>query len=62
MREKNYFFTFSLADIPYKEFNNINTTLEWKSIINQIRRIGTQVVVCKGEQNDVQISFIYDNI
>lgn len=62
MIEKNYFFTFSLADIPYKEFNNINTTPEWKSIINQIRRIGTQVVVCKGEQNDVQISFIYDNI
>ena len=60
--ESKYFFKFSLIGIFYKDMDNICETLEWKTIMNKIQQIGAHSTVLKGEKDEAQISFIYEDI
>ena len=60
--ENKCFFKFSLMGILYKEMGSICKTLEWKTIMNKIQQIGTHSTIIKGEKDEVQISFIYEDV
>ena len=63
IEEKNkYLFKFSLIGIFYKNMDSISETPEWKVIINKIKQIGTHSTILKGEKDEVQISFIYEEL
>ena len=59
--ENKYFFKFSLIGVFYKDMDNIGETSEWKTIMNKIQQMGTHSTIIKGEKDEVQISFVYED-
>ena len=60
--ENKYLFKFSLVGIFYKDIENIYQTPEWKNIMDKIEQFGTHSTILKGEKDEVQISFVYEEL